>query len=101
MLKTRRLLHPRHQDIVEAPEMAFVMQALETRGLITTQNISVKQQSGPGRINTIILHLPRFKLTVQPGLIKVRRLALTCMSVCHSRGHAVRLRRCHRKAPCS
>lgn len=49
-----------------------MVQALEARSLITQQNIIVKGADGVSRISTNILHLPRFKLNVVPGLIKVR-----------------------------
>ncbi|BDA44462.1 hypothetical protein COCOBI_05-6470 [Coccomyxa sp. Obi] len=54
----------------EAKNFHYVVRALETRGLITAQNINVKTPNTLGRITTNILHLPRFKLRVQPGLIK-------------------------------
>ncbi len=59
---------------LEALLKASFAQALEARNLITQQNISVKAADTVNRINTNILHLPRFKLNVVPGMIKVRHI---------------------------
>ncbi|KAK9915548.1 hypothetical protein WJX75_000584 [Coccomyxa subellipsoidea] len=55
---------------MEPKNFHYVSRALEARSLITQQNIIVKGADGVSRISTNILHLPRFKLNVVPGLIK-------------------------------
>ena len=60
----------------DSSSLGFLVQALEARSLITQQSISVKAADSINRISTSILHLPRFRLNVVPGLIKVRHSRL-------------------------